>query len=139
MQLADKQIKRIADSLQADFPVVAFAYMFGSAGAGKMSASSDIDLAVYLDKKADKSGLVAGVIGMVEEITPGKSCDLLILNEASPLLAFEAISGRRLFVRPDAVDHHAAFYSLTCRLCEDQLIWMKKQLIYRGYEVQWDY
>jgi len=44
-----------------------------------------------------------------------------------------------LFIRDEAMDAYAAWYSLTCREYEDALAWMKKQLIYRGYEVQWDH
>lgn len=135
MQLADKQIVQIADSLYEGLADVQFAYIFGSAVAGNMSSTSDIDIAVYFGAGADRVKLIAKVIGMVEEIIPGRSCDLVILNEAGPLLAFEAISGRKLFVRHDAIETHAAFYSLTCRLSEDQHAWMRKQLKYRGYEV----
>lgn len=139
MQLTDKQIKQISDTIHGTYTDVVFAYIFGTAGSGEMIHSSDIDLAIYVDSVESKSSLVSGIIGVVEEIVPGRSCDLVILNDADPLLAFEAISGRKLFVRPTAVDAHAAFYSLTCRMYEDQTVWMKKQLKYRGYEVQWDH
>ncbi len=139
MQLTDKQVKQIADRLMDAYPRVAFSYIFGSAAKDKMKDSSDVDLAVYLESVVDKPALVAGIIGDVEDILQNRSCDLVILNEADPLLAFEAISGRKLFVRQTAIDNHAAFYSLTCRLSEDQRVWMKKQLAYRGYEVQWDH
>lgn len=139
MQLTDKQIKQITDSIKDQYAQVAFAYIFGTAATGEMSHSSDIDLGVYIDSIEMKSSVISGIIGDVEEVVPGRSCDLVILNDASPLLAFEAISGKKLFVRLTAVDTHAAFYSLTCRMYEDQNVWMRKQLKYRGYEVQWDH
>lgn len=75
---------------------------------------------------------------LVETDLEGIECDITILNTAGPLIAFEALRGKRLFVRDEAMDEYAGFYSLTCRLYEDQIWWMKKQLEYRGYEVSWD-
>jgi hypothetical protein len=62
-------------------------------------------------------------------------CDLKILNDAEPLLAMEALQGTLLFIRKEAMDAYADFYTRTCRLYEDHMFWMKKQLEYRGYEV----
>ena len=104
MQLTGKQIKQITDRLREAYPGVAFAYIFGSAAQNTMRQSSDIDLAVYLDLNVDKPALIAGIIGDVEDILHNRNCDLVILNEAEPLLAFEAISGRILFVRQTAID-----------------------------------
>ena len=104
MQLTGTQIKHITDRLREAYPGVAFAYIFGSAANNTMKQSSDIDLAVYLDSGVDKPALVAGIIGDVEDILQNRNCDLVILNEAEPLLAFEAISGRILFVRQTAID-----------------------------------
>ena len=83
--------------------------------------------------------LIPRIIGVVETVTQGVSCDLTLLNTAGVQLAFEALTGRELFIRNEAMDQYAAWYSLTCREYEDAIAWMKKQLIYRGYEVQWDH
>ena len=50
----------------------------------------------------------------------------------------EVLKGKILFIRESSIDDHAEFYSLTCRIYEDQITWMQKQLKYREYEVQWN-
>ena len=60
-------------------------------------------------------------------------CDVSILNTVSEILRFEALKGKLLFARKNKIDDYALFYSLTCREYEDKIIWMKKQLSYRGY------
>ena len=74
---------------------------------------------------------------MESEISTDKF-DLVVLNDAGPVLAMEALKGTILFIREESMDIYADFYSLTCHLYEDHMFWTKKQLEYRGYEVQWD-
>ncbi|MBC8488166.1 MAG: nucleotidyltransferase domain-containing protein [Bacteroidetes bacterium] len=138
MQPNNQIIKRLAKKLETGFPQIAFAYLFGSAAAGGLSDSSDIDVAVFLKPAIRTPELIAGIIGAVEDIVSGHLCDLLILNDTGKLIAMEALKGKILFIRESSVNDHAEFYSLTCRMYEDQIAWMKKQLKYRGYEVQWD-
>lgn len=138
MPVSDKQIRRLEKRLEANFPEISFAYLFGTANKGVMSDSSDIDIAVYLKPDSKTTHLIAGIIGEVENIFPGHYCDLTILNDAGKLIAMEALKGKILFVREEATDIHAEFYSLTCRMYEYKQAWIKKQLKYRGYEVQWD-
>jgi hypothetical protein len=83
--------------------------------------------------------LIPELVGLTERHANGATCDLVILNDAGEQLAFEVLQGKKLFIRPEAVDLYAGFYSQTCREYEDRLAWMKKQLQYRGYEVQWDH
>ena len=139
MRLAEEKIKELANKLKISFPQILFAYLFGSASEGKLSASSDIDVAVYLQKGMKSAELIAGIIGTVEEVMEEYSCDLLILNDAGTLIAMETLKGKILFIRESSRDDHAEFYSLTCRMFEDQTAWMKKQLKYRGHEIQWDH
>ncbi len=139
MKIDRGTISQMADHMERQFPEICFAYFFGSAAAGKMTSKSDIDIAVYLDKNADKIKLLPALIGFTEGYFPGRPVDIVLLNESGELIAMEALRGKLLFVRDEASDLHAGFYSLTCRKCEDRLFWMKRQLNYRGYEVQWDH
>ncbi len=132
-------IENFAKSLEETFPEILFAFLFGSARNGKIYAGSDVDLAIYIKETDEKTKLISRVIEFMELSLPPADCDLAILNTADPLLGFEALTGTLLFVRENAMDIYAGFYSLTCRLYEDQIYRMKKQLEYRGYEVQWDY
>lgn len=132
-------IKRLARDLDIAFPEILFAFLFGSSREGKIIQGADIDLAVYFEKNAPKTELIPRIIGLIESGFPGITCDLMVLNTAGPRIAFEALRGTELFIKAASMDIYADFYSLTCRLFEDHTWWMKKQLEYRGYEVQWDY
>ena len=129
----------LSDELKRQFPEIRFAFLFGSSQDGSIREGGDIDLAVWLENPTQKIELIPRIIGLVETLAPGVSCDLTLLNDAGEQLAFEALTGKELFIRDEAMDAYAAWYSLTCREYEDALAWMKKQLIYRGYEVQWDH
>lgn len=129
----------LSSELSRQFPEIRFAFLFGSSQDGSAREGGDIDLAVWLEDPAKRVELIPRIIGVVESLVPGISCDLTLLNSAGELLAFEALSGRELFIRDEAIDQYAAWYSITCREYEDTIAWMKKQLRYRGYEVQWDH
>jgi len=130
-------ISRFAGELEKRFPDVLFAYLFGSAQTGTIRPGGDVDLAVWIEDTSKKIDLIPALTGLVESFTDGTPCDLVFLNDAGDQLAFETLNGKKLFVRPESMDLHAGFYSQTCREYEDRLAWMKKQLQYRGYEVQW--
>jgi len=131
-------IKQLAKGLEKVFPEILFAFLFGSAKDGKIKPGSDVDLAVYIREPSDKTELISRILKFMESETT-RDCDLTFLNTSDPVLAMEALRGTLMFVRKETMDIYADFYSLTCRLYEDQIFWMKKQLEYRGYEVQWDY
>jgi predicted nucleotidyltransferase len=139
MPVTSFNIKILAKRLESNFPEVLFAFLFGSARNGKILTGSDIDLSIYIAETADKTELIMRILKLMELSVPSAGCDLTILNTAEPLVAFEALSGHLLFIRKKFTDIYAGFYSHICRLYEDQICQMKKQLEYRGYEVQWDY
>ena len=125
--------------LKKQFPEVLFAYLFGSAQGGTVREGGDIDLALWISSDADKAKLIPDIVELVEKIIPGAPCDLVFLNDAGDQLAFSVLQGKILFIREEARERHASFYSQTCREYEDTVAWMKKQLQYRGYEVQLDH
>ncbi len=125
--------------LEQQFPEVLFAFIFGSAQDGIIREGGDVDIAVWIDSPKIKMELIPRLTGMIESVTQGSSCDLILFNDAGSQLAFEGLQGRLLFVRDTAIELYSGFYSLTCREYEDALFWMKRQLQYRGYEVQWDH
>jgi uncharacterized protein len=103
---------------------IEFAYIFGSAKDGLIRKDGpDIDIAVYINKKADLN-LLADIIGACQEAAGHDKIDIVVLNNAGPILAFEAISGYLLFSRDE--DKRAAFFSLTCRMYEDEMMRLEK-------------
>lgn len=124
-------------------PEIAFAYLFGSAQNGIIKKGSDLDIAVYFvrkNKNNDKeTQLRLKILRLLESAVPGfDNFDVVVLNETSTILGMQALQGKLLFVKPEYENLHAEFYSFTCRKFEYDSFWMKKQLEYRGYEVQWD-
>lgn len=125
--------------LEQQFREILFAFIFGSAKDGSIRPGGDVDIAVWIDDPKKKMDVIPRLTGTVEAIAPGALCDLVFLNEAGSQLAFEALQGCLLFVREEAMDLYSGFYAQTCRDYEDTTAWMKKQLQYRGYEIQWDH
>lgn len=128
----------LALDLRKQFPEILFAYIFGSAKEGNIRLGGDVDIAVWVDEKARRIDLIPKIVGLVEKNTAGAPCDLVFLNDAGDQLAFSVLQGKILFIRNEVRELHSSFYSQTCREYEDTIAWMKKQLQYRGYEVQWN-
>ena len=137
MTLDSRTIELLGEKLQKSIQEIAFAYLFGSSVKGPVKSNSDIDIAIYLLPETKTIELIGRILGAVEEVLPGEQIDLVILNDAGIIISMEVLKGRLLFVRDHLEDLHSGYYSLTCRMYEDQMAWMKKQLKYRGHEVQW--
>ncbi|MDR0733924.1 MAG: nucleotidyltransferase domain-containing protein [Dysgonamonadaceae bacterium] len=131
-------VQQIAQAIRENCPEVAFAYLFGSSQEGTVNDRSDIDIAVYYTGKDVFARFrieeqLEKVIGREIPI------DIVELQKTRNfVLAFEALRGKMLFVRDEFLDDYVNFYVYVCREYEDDIYWMKKQLEYRGYEVQWD-
>ena len=104
-------------SLFKNRPNVNFAYLFGSYAKGYASSSSDLDIGVFFKEKPDILQL-AGLRADLQKSLHFDKIDLVSLNGASPILCFEAISGRRIFAR-DRSDE-AVTISLIAREYEDE-------------------
>lgn len=121
------------------FEEIAFAYILGSSEKGVVKDGSDIDIAIYFVDREKDIELRTEIIAELEQIIDSFSnYDLVILNSANSVLSMQALQGKLLFVKPEFEDLHAEFYSSTCRQYEDDMFWMKQQLKYRGYEIQWN-
>lgn len=130
--------KEVANVLQK-IDAIAFAFIFGSSQDEVVNEGSDIDVAVYLIENIIDFDFRIQIVNELDKLIPNFSnYDLVVLNTANSVLAMQAIQGKLLFVKNEHKELYADFYSLTCRQYEDDIFWMKKQLEYRGYEVQWD-
>ena len=81
-----ERIRKILDS--RDF--IIFAYVFGSRAVGKQSRRSDFDIAIYTARDMEWKEFI-GVTHELEDAVKAK-VDLVHLNTAPPLLAYEVIS-----------------------------------------------
>jgi predicted nucleotidyltransferase len=93
--------ERLARAL--DRPEVVSALLFGSQATGRASALSDVDVAVWLDASLDRSAyrdLTLQLMGEASEALRTDEVQVVILNDAPPLLAHRAIrDGIRLIDR----------------------------------------
>lgn len=122
--------------LNSRFPDLAFALLFGSSKEGSVATGSDVDLGIWISKGVNKAEFILMLSAELESAFPEFVFDLSILNEAGPVLRFEALNGKVLFVREGFEEVFADFYSGTCAEYTDFDFWMTKQLEYRGYEVR---
>jgi hypothetical protein len=80
-------------------------YLFGSQARGKVWAESDVDLAVLLGSgiPRERYGKVrAELIAELMSVFDSNKIDMVVLNEAPPLLVYEgAIQGGRLLFEKD--------------------------------------
>ncbi len=118
----------IKSLLDREYPQIVFALVMGSASQGTIARHSDLDLAVYLDKKVEWK-LLSSVMDSVGDLHQGVRCDLGVLNNAEPIYRYEALKGRLLFTRDQ--ERWLTFYSVTCREYETQIFHYQKQLQYR--------
>lgn len=90
-------------------PRVASVYLFGSVAEERAHRESDVDLAVLLSRAAhpgaaerfDAGLRLAGAL----QAELGRTVDLLVLDDAPPLLGRHVVThGRRLLCRDDAAD-----------------------------------
>jgi uncharacterized protein len=109
---------RSLDVVWERMPSVEAAWAFGSSQNGVVRERGDIDIAVLFDRPPSLDQL-AELRAQIQSATSLDEIDLVPLNDASPILRFEAISGRRLFFR-DRVKC-AGYVSLWAREYEDEM------------------
>ncbi|SDZ23974.1 hypothetical protein SAMN05660462_02333 [Proteiniborus ethanoligenes] len=82
---------------------IAFAYIFGSYAQGKVRVDSDIDIAIYSEKRIDIETYLEIKMNLSE--TCKREIDLIILNDATPLLKYEIYKNNIvLFTRDRAIE-----------------------------------
>ena len=117
------------EPIWATTPDVVAAWAFGSAQDGQLRDGSDVDIGVLMarpptfDEQLDLLGRLQNALALDE-------IDLVVLNEAHVILRFEAVSGRRLFVRD--LPAAAEFVSLTAREYEDAMALIERGLRWRA-------
>jgi predicted nucleotidyltransferase len=85
-------------------PHLVSAYLFGSQANNTQREDSDVDLALLFEWNHAPAGLDA--IALRESIADaiGKEVDLVILNDASPILLMQVLKGKELFVNNHSVN-----------------------------------
>jgi predicted nucleotidyltransferase len=112
-------------SVLASTPDLVGAWVFGSAQHGDVRTGSDLDIGLWF-----ASAPVLDTLTMLRanlQLALGiEAIDLVVLNDASPIVRFEAVSGRRVVCRDRA--SCAAFVSLTAREYESAMALLARGL-----------
>ncbi len=98
-------------------PCVVGATVFGSARDGRVRPGSDLDLAVLFNEPMSGEDFLQFYSALCDQVPEVEKVDLVRLNQADPILAFEAISG--IFLCTNDIDKMAEYFSLVCREYED--------------------
>jgi predicted nucleotidyltransferase len=105
-------------ALWKDISKITAVWLFGSAQAGEVSEGSDVDIAVLTEQPLSFVEQLE-ILSRLRRQLQFDEIDLVVLNEANPILRFEAVSGKLLFCRDR--QQMAAFVSLVAREYEDEM------------------
>ncbi len=112
-------LEQLAAAAAEDTRVV-LAMLFGSSRDGNVRPGSDVDMAVLFAQPLSPVQFFDFYVALTARLPTISELDLVDLNSANTILAFEALKGRRLFVRdPEQV---ADFFSYTARQYEDDML-----------------
>lgn len=95
--MTDDQIKRVRNYCQQRSDIQ-LGYLFGSQARGDSRLASDIDLAFLFETSPSLDDHAALVIDLAH-ILETTNLDVVILNEAPPLLKYDVVSEGRLIVQ----------------------------------------
>lgn len=97
----DSLITSITSTL-TKYPII-FAYIFGSRAKGKFSRLSDIDLAVFVDRKMSRSERYDIRLRLTNDLSAiaGTKVDLIVMNDITIQLAYEVIKYGKVILCKD--------------------------------------
>ena len=104
------------------------AWAFGSAQDGHVRSGGDVDIGILFEAAPSLDELT-GLLARLQNAFQIEDIDLVPLNEANPILRFEAVSGRPLFCRDPG--RRAEFVSLTAREYEDEMAFLERSMANR--------
>ena len=96
---------------------ILFAYLFGSRAGGRPRPNSDWDIAVFLRDGMTRRQRFHIRLRLSAELEELGKVDVVILNDAPPLLAHRVLTGRRILVRDEVA--LTRFTVKTLALAED--------------------
>lgn len=114
-------IEKIKECL-LPYDFIVAAWLFGSQATGRARPDSDVDIALLAEQPLDLQQRLSIQIDL-EEALQRFQVDVVDLHKASPVLRFEALNGKRVFVRSD--DKVAVFSSLVGREYESAMALLK--------------
>lgn len=127
-----KPLDAIKDVL-ARSPEVKFAYLFGSQARGAAGPLSDIDVAVFLDRRVEPFSFRLRLMEKLAQVLGMEPFDMATLNDASPVLRYEVIREGRVIKenkksRTEFEARTLSEYLDTAHMRSVQRDYLKKQL-----------
>jgi len=118
---------RIEDAKQvfSTRPNVVAVWAFGSAKGGRVRPGADLDIGVLFQSKPGLDEL-ASLRAELQKTLHFDEIDLVVLDDSSSILRFEATSGRRIYCRDAA--RCAEFVSLAAREYEDEMALIQRSI-----------
>ncbi len=105
----------------AEHPSIVFALLFGSRGRGAARPDSHWDIAVYLRDELSARDRFKLRCRLTAELEDLGEIDVVVLNDAPPLLGHRVLMGKRLLVRdPVAL---VRYFVRTIARSEDERYW----------------
>lgn len=105
-------------------PSVRFALLFGSRAGESPREDSDWDLAVFFDPALEPREWAEQRAALIAALEPRDRVDVLILNEAPPLLAHRALQGPILVMRDRTA--WSRFFCKTLAQAGDEAYWSER-------------
>ncbi len=98
MRIGEISRKLTAYFGRCPYPVT-LAYLFGSTVQDQDTPLSDIDLGIYLDEpdRAQRARIYPSLLLALRQVVGDGEVDLVYLNDASPLLAYQIITGQLVY------------------------------------------
>jgi uncharacterized protein YutE (UPF0331/DUF86 family)/predicted nucleotidyltransferase len=102
---------------------VRLAYLFGSEAQRRTTSLSDVDVAIYLDEPdpVQRSKVYSSLLFDLTRALGNGEVDLVFLNNAPPIFAYQIITGRLLYSAGE--EERIAFEAHTLREYFDELVW----------------
>lgn len=123
----------VITALLARIPQVKFAYLFGSQARGNAGPLSDVDVAVFLDRRLSCFEWRLRLMEQLAQVLETERLDLVVLNDASPVLRYEVIREGQVIKedkkkRVEFETRALAEYLDTAFLRKEQRAYLKQQL-----------
>lgn len=95
---------------------VTLAFMFGSAAAGRQTPASDLDIALLFREAPGRERRIEHIRAELEEAT-GKEVDLVLLDDASPIIRMQVLKKGILLIRRESA--YEEFFTRTVNEYDD--------------------
>jgi predicted nucleotidyltransferase len=101
----DGRLETLGHALESA-PYIVFAYLFGSAVAGRQGPLSDVDIAVFLDPIVAPADARLETVGLASRHLATDAIDVVVLNTAPTALTGRILEQRRVILDRDPFQRH---------------------------------